>query len=92
MKHKEGDIELIKRKESYKCGDYFRTKLQELHSTNIVFKTISIFLFVSINKKHPDYCNLSHIIMLYNDEYDQKGRMIVLYVIIMLKVCIRNKI
>ena len=26
-----------------------------------------------INKKHPDSCNLSHIIMLYNDEYDKKG-------------------
>ena len=63
----------VKRIESYKCRDYFRTKLQKLHSTNIFFKTISIFLFVSINKKHPDFCNLSHVIMLYNDEYDQKG-------------------
>ena len=28
---------------------------------------------MSINKKHPDSCNLSHAIMLYSDEYDQKG-------------------
>ena len=73
MKHKEGDMTLIKRKESYKCRDYFRTKLRKLHSTIIFFKTISIFLFVSINKKHPDSRNLSHAIMLYSDEYDQKG-------------------
>ena len=73
MKHKEGDITVIKRKESYKCIDYFRIKLRKLHSKNIFFKTVSNFLFVSINKKHPDSCNLSHVIMLYNDEYDQKG-------------------